>query len=52
MSLLERLKVFVGTCSSWLGAMSTATGFESVDDVKNTVAITMLATFSLILAVT
>ena len=48
----ECLKVFVGTCSSRLGAVSTATGFESVDDVINTVAITMLATLSLILAVT
>ena len=46
------LKVFVGTCSSWLGAVSTTTGFESIDDVINTVAITMLTTLSLILAMT
>ena len=46
------LKVFVGTSSSRLGAMSTTTGFKCIDDVINTVAVTMLATFSLILPVT
>ena len=45
------LKVFMGTSSSGLGTVSTTTGFESVDDVIDTVAITMLATFSLIVTV-
>ena len=47
----QLLKVFMGTCSSGLGTVSATTGFESVDDVIDTVAITMLAAFSLIVTV-